>query len=91
MAPIGGGGLILHQGVALAAAKETNPRLKVIGVQPAATINEGGNCRGPLHTYSPAATMAMPMAVAGLGKRLFPPDPKKYVDDIVTVDEEGNC
>src|SRR5438445_7462690 len=85
IAPIGGGGLIA--GVACA-VKETNPRVRVIGVQPArlpsmkVAISEGK----PV-TLAPAATIADGIAVRRAGERTLPLV-QKYVDEIVTVDEE---
>lgn len=85
VAPIGGGGLIA--GVACA-VKETNPHVRVIGVQPArlpsmkAAVAE----RRPV-TLSPAATIADGIAVRRAGEKTLPLV-QKYVDEIVTVDEE---
>jgi threonine dehydratase len=83
--PIGGGGLI--SGVACA-VKETNPKIQVWGVQPArlpsmkVAVTEGR----PV-TLAPAATIADGIAVRRTGDRTLPMV-QKYVDDIVTVDEE---
>ncbi|MGA7220452.1 MAG: threonine ammonia-lyase [Candidatus Sulfotelmatobacter sp.] len=85
VAPIGGGGLIGGMGCAL---KETNPRIKVIGVQPArlpslkAALSEGR----PV-TLPAAVTIADGMAVRRAGEHTLPLV-QKYVDDIVTVEEE---
>jgi threonine dehydratase len=85
VAPIGGGGLI--SGVACA-VKESNPRVRVIGVQPArlpsmkVAITEGH----PV-TLSPAATIADGIAVRRAGDKTISLV-QKYVDDIVMVDEE---
>src|SRR5215469_12190678 len=85
VAPIGGGGLIA--GVACA-VKETSPRVRVIGVQPArlpsmkVAITEGQ----PV-TLSPAATIADGIAVRRAGEKTLPLV-QRYVDEIVTVDEE---
>jgi threonine dehydratase len=85
IAPIGGGGLIA--GVACA-VKETNPKVRVIGVQPArlpsmkAAVAEGHSV-----TLSPAATIADGIAVRRAGEKTLPLV-QKYVDEIVTVDEE---
>jgi len=85
VAPIGGGGLI--SGVACA-AKETNPRLKVIGVQPARLPSmKVAIAEGHPVTLSPAATIADGIAVRRAGEKTLPLI-QKYVDDIVTVDEE---
>jgi threonine dehydratase len=85
VAPIGGGGLI---GGIACAAKSINPSLKIFGVQPAklpsmqAAIANGGPT-----TLPPAATIADGIAVRRAGERTFPLV-QKYVDDIVTVEEE---
>jgi threonine dehydratase len=83
--PIGGGGLIGGIGCAL---KETNPRIQVIGVQPArlpsvkAALSEGK----PV-TLPSAVTIADGIAVRRAGERTLPLV-QKYVDNIVTVEEE---
>jgi threonine dehydratase len=83
--PIGGGGLIGGIGCAL---KETNPRIQVIGVQPArlpsvkVALSEGS----PV-TLPSAVTIADGIAVRRVGVRTLPLV-QKYVDDIVTVEEE---
>src|SRR6201981_2588795 len=85
VAPIGGGGLI--SGVACA-VKETNPRVRVIGVQPARLPSmKGAIAEGHPVTLSPAATIADGIAVRRAGEKTLPLI-QKYVDDIVTVDEE---
>src|SRR5271170_2748808 len=83
--PIGGGGLIAGIGCAL---KETNSRIQVIGVQPARlpsvklAVSEGN----PV-TLPAAVTIADGIAVRRAGERTLPLI-QKYVDDIVTVEEE---
>lgn len=85
IAPIGGGGLIA--GVACA-VKETNPRVRVIGVQPARLPSmKVAIAEGHPVTLSPAATIADGIAVRRAGDKTLPLI-RKYVDDIVTVDEE---
>ena len=85
IAPVGGGGLIA--GVACA-VKETNPRLRVIGVQPARLPSmKVALAEGHPVTLSPAATVADGIAVRRAGEKTLPLV-QKYVDDIVTVDEE---
>jgi threonine dehydratase len=85
VAPIGGGGLI---GGIACAAKAIKPSLKVYGVEPAklpsmqAAIVHGGPVTVPA-----AATIADGIAVRRAGERTFPLV-QKYVDDIVTVEEE---
>jgi len=83
--PIGGGGLI---GGIACAVKETDPRVQVFGVQPAkipsmkAAVEEG-----KLVTLNPAKTIADGIAVRRAGVRTLPLV-QKYVDEIVTVEEE---
>src|SRR5437867_3447304 len=85
IAPIGGGGLI--SGVACA-IKETNPRVRVVGVQPARLPSmKVAIAEGHAVTLSPAATIADGIAVRRAGEKTLPLV-QKYVDDIVTVDEE---
>src|SRR5438067_8778132 len=85
IAPIGGGGVIA--GVACA-VKATNPQVRVIGVQPARLPSmKVAIAEGHPVTLSPAATIADGIAVRRAGERTLPLV-QKYVDDIVTVDEE---
>jgi threonine dehydratase len=83
--PIGGGGLI--SGVACA-VKETNPKIRVIGVQPARLPSmKVAVAEGKPVSLAPAATIADGIAVRRAGDRTLPMV-QKYADDIVTVDEE---
>jgi threonine dehydratase len=85
IAPIGGGGLIA--GVACA-VKATNPHVRIIGVQPARLPSmKVAIAEGQPVTLSPAATIADGIAVRRAGEKTLPLI-QKYVDDIVTVDEE---
>ena len=83
--PVGGGGLI---GGVACAAKELNPKIRVIGVQTSklpsmkAAVENGG----PV-TLPPRVTIADGIAVRCAGAITFPLV-KKYVDEIVTVDDE---
>ncbi len=83
--PIGGGGLI---GGVACAVKETNPKVRVIGVQTSklpsmkVAVEKGG----PV-TLAPKVTIADGIAVRCAGAVTYP-IVKKYVDDIVTVDDE---
>lgn len=83
--PIGGGGLI---GGIACAIKETNPKVQIVGVQTSrlpsmkAAVTEGR----PV-TIPAAATIADGIAVRRAGERTLPLV-QKYVDQIVTVDEE---
>jgi threonine dehydratase len=83
--PIGGGGLIGGIGCAL---KETNPRIRVIGVQPARLPSvKVALSEGKPVTLPSAVTIADGIAVRRAGERTLPLI-QKYVDDIVTVEEE---
>ncbi|HEX7895204.1 MAG TPA: threonine/serine dehydratase, partial [Terriglobales bacterium] len=77
VAPIGGGGLI--SGIACA-VKETNPRVRVIGVQPARLPSmKVALAEGHPVTLSPAATIADGIAVRRAGEKTLPLI-QKYVD-----------
>ena len=83
--PIGGGGLI---GGVACAIKETNPRIQIFGVQPARLPSmKVAVAEGKPVTIKAAATVADGIAVRRAGERTLPLV-QKYVDDIVTVDEE---
>src|SRR5271156_125346 len=83
--PIGGGGLIGGLGCAL---KETNPRIQVIGVQPSRVPSvKVALSEGKPVTLPAAVTIADGIAVRRAGERTLPLV-QKYVDDIVTVEEE---
>ena len=83
--PIGGGGVI--GGVSLA-LKETNPKIRVIGVQTARLPSMlAGLAEGHPVTLPPAQTIADGIAVRRAGERTLPLV-ARYVDEVVTVDEE---
>jgi threonine dehydratase len=85
VAPIGGGGLI---GGIACAVKETNPAIRVFGVQTAKLPSmKAAVAEGKPVTLAAAATIADGIAVRRAGQRTFPLV-QKYVDDIVTVEEE---
>jgi threonine dehydratase len=85
IAPIGGGGLI---GGVACAVKETNPKVQVFGVQPAKLPSmQAALDAGKPVTISSAVTIADGIAVRRCGDRTLPLV-KKYVDQIVTVDDE---
>jgi len=85
ISPIGGGGLI---GGIACAVKETSPGVRIIGVQPSRLPSmKVAIAEGKPVTLNPAATIADGIAVRRAGDRTFPMV-QKYVDDIVTVDEE---
>ena len=83
--PVGGGGLIA--GVACA-VKETNPKIRVIGVQSSRLASMKSALEEDQIVTLPAnKTIADGIAVRSAGVKTFPLV-KKYVDEIVTVDEE---
>ena len=83
--PIGGGGLI---GGIACAVKETNPAVRVYGVQPAKLPSmKQAIASGRLVTLPAAKTIADGIAVRRAGERTLPLV-QKYVDDIATVEEE---
>ncbi|MEZ5354682.1 MAG: threonine ammonia-lyase [Bryobacteraceae bacterium] len=85
VAPIGGGGLL---GGIACAVKETNPRIRVIGVQTARlpSMIEALGAGEPV-TIPPATTIADGIAVRRSGAHTVPLI-RKYVDEVVTVEEE---
>jgi threonine dehydratase len=83
--PIGGGGLIGGVGCAI---KETNPKVQVVGVQTSRLPSmKVAVAEGKPVTLAPAATIADGIAVRRAGDRTLPLV-QKYVDEIVTVNEE---
>lgn len=85
VSPIGGGGLI---GGIACAVKEMRPAVKVYGVQPAKipSMKAAVEAGKPV-TLDSAKTIADGIAVRRAGERTLPLV-QKYVDDIVTVEEE---
>ncbi|MFO0680339.1 MAG: threonine ammonia-lyase [Polyangiaceae bacterium] len=82
---VGGGGLAAGVAVAL---KETNPRIKVYGVETAVLASMKAAIDHGSPVVLPAArTIAEGIAVRRAGDRTFEVV-RKYVDDIVLVDEE---
>lgn len=85
IAPIGGGGLI---GGIACAMKESNPKIEVYGVQPSRLPSmKVAVAEGKPVTVNAATTIADGIAVRRAGERTLPLV-QKYVDDIVTVEEE---
>lgn len=85
VSPIGGGGLI---GGIACAVKETKPSVKVFGVQPSRLPSmKAAVAKGKPVTIKAAKTIADGIAVRRAGE-LTLPLVQKYVDDIVTVEEE---
>ena len=85
VSPIGGGGLT---GGIACAVKESKPSVKVYGVQPARIPSmKAAVAQGKPVTLDSAKTIADGIAVRRAGDRTLPLI-QKYVDDIVTVEEE---
>ncbi len=85
VSPIGGGGLT---GGIACAVKESKPSVKVYGVQPARLPSmKAAVAQGKPVTLDSAKTIADGIAVRRAGERTLPLV-QKYVDDIVTVEEE---
>jgi threonine dehydratase len=82
--PIGGGGLAAGMAVAL---KETNPRVRIVGVQSENIAGMKASLEAGEIVTVPGATIADGIAVARPGAHNFP-IVRKYVDEIVTVSEE---
>ena len=83
--PIGGGGLIGGIGCAV---KESNPKVQVFGVQASRLPSmKVAVAEGVPVTLNAASTIADGIAVRRAGERTLPLV-QKYVDDIVTVEEE---
>jgi threonine dehydratase len=83
--PTGGGGML---GGIACAVKETKPGVRIIGVQTAKlpSMKRALEAHGPV-TLEPATTIADGIAVRRAGEQTFPVV-AKYVDEIVTVDED---
>ena len=85
VSPIGGGGLT---GGIACAMKESKPSVRVYGVQPARIPSmKAAVAQGKAVTLESAKTIADGIAVRRAGERTLPLI-QKYVDDIVTVEEE---
>lgn len=85
MIPIGGGGLIAGVGCAV---KEINPKIQVIGVETSKLAPmKAAMEKHKLVTVPASKTIADGIAVRRAGEITFPLA-EKYVDEIVTVDDE---
>ena len=83
--PIGGGGLI---GGIACAVKSINPRVRIVGVETEAVPSmKAALAKGEPVTVAPGTTIADGIAVRRAGLRTLPLV-QKYVDEIVTVEEE---
>ncbi|HVW09889.1 MAG TPA: threonine ammonia-lyase [Bryobacteraceae bacterium] len=83
--PVGGGGLI---GGVACAVKTKNPAIRVVGVETARIPSmKAAVAAGEPVTLPPATTIGDGIAVRRCGARTLPLV-EKYVDEIVTVDEE---
>ena len=87
LVPIGGGGLIAGIAVAI---KEVKPAVKIIGVEAASVASATLARRNGRPTYlsTRSHSLAEGIAVKQVGEQTFPLI-EKYVDQIVTVDEEA--
>jgi threonine dehydratase len=86
LVPVGGGGLISGVAVAL---KSLRPGIRIVGVQAAAAPAALHAFRsGRARPFHPRPTLADGVAVSQPG-RLTLPLMRRYVDDIVTVEEEA--
>lgn len=84
LVPIGGGGLCT--GVSTL-AKMLNPKIKVIGVEPAgASCMKESLCQGKVVTLPQVNTIADGTAVKRPGEKLFPYI-QENVDEIITIDD----
>lgn len=85
LTPVGGGGLV---GGIACAIKETNPKIKVVGVQTSSIPSMQAALAAHHPVELPAATtIADGIAVRRAGAQTLPLV-EKYVDDVVTVEEE---
>jgi threonine dehydratase len=86
LVPIGGGGLASGIAVAL---KETNPKIKVYGVESAAvaSMSAARISGGPIEVDS-RHSIADGIAVRRVGERCYAVC-AKYLDDVITVEEEA--
>lgn len=85
--PVGGGGLIA--GVS-AAIKFRKPGVRIVGVEAACAASAALARRNgrPVMLCSQCHTLADGIAVKQVGEQTFP-EIEKYVDDIISVEEEG--
>lgn len=85
LVPVGGGGLATGVSVL---AKLLNPKIKVIGVEPAgAACLKASIEKGEVVTLDSVSTIADGTAVKTPGKEIFP-YLKENLDDIITVEDE---
>lgn len=85
LAPVGGGGLLA--GVATL-AKQLNPNIKIIGVEPAGAASmKASLMEGQVVTLPHVDTIADGTAVKTPGDVIFPYI-QKYVDEIITIDDK---
>ena len=83
--PVGGGGLIAGLAVGL---KEMQPHIRLIGVQTSSLPSMSADLRERVPVLLPAAsTIADGIAVRLVGEKTLPLV-RRYVDDLVVVDEE---
>jgi threonine dehydratase len=83
--PVGGGGLIAGCAIAV---KETLPGVQIIGVQAKASPSASVSLRdGRVTAVAPGQTLADGIAVGKVGELTFPII-QKYVDEVLTVEED---
>jgi threonine dehydratase len=83
--PVGGGGLIAGCAIAV---KEALPGVHIVGVQAKASPSAFVSLRdGHVTAVTPGRTLADGIAVGKVGERTFPII-QKYVDEILTVEED---
>jgi threonine dehydratase len=85
--PVGSGALI--SGIALA-AKEINPRVRIVGVEPARNPSVARRLAGDTTFYPPITTIADSINVRHVPD-LTAAYCRKYVDELVTVTDEDIC
>jgi len=86
LCPVGGGGLLCGTAVA---AKKIQPHIKVIGVEPALADDVAQSLRAGRRISIPTPmTIADGLRTNCTGEKNFPLI-QQYVDDVVTVSEEG--
>ena len=86
LVPVGGGGLIAGIAVAM---KETNPRIRIVGVESAALpAMKASHDAGELVDVPVGRTIADGIAVRRVGDLTFDLV-ERYVDDLVTVSEDA--
>ncbi len=85
LVPIGGGGL--SAGVATL-AKQLNPSVRVIGVEPTGAASMAASLKaGEVTPLDTATTIADGVAVKKVGDKVFP-YVQQHIDEVITIDDE---